>query len=59
MLDSVKNDRSRDLLMRPTNAWPTGGVAWPMDDAALGGVAAVVVADVGAGETNKQTNRGL
>jgi hypothetical protein len=47
MLDSVKNDRSRDLLMRPTNAWPTGGVAWPRDDAALGGVAVVVVvADV-------------
>jgi hypothetical protein len=24
MLDSVKNDRSRGLLMRPTNAWPMG-----------------------------------
>lgn len=53
MLDSVKNDRSRDFLMRLTDAWPTGGVAWPMDDAALDGVA-VVVADVAAGETNKK-----
>lgn len=25
MLDSVKNDRSRGLLMRPTNAWLTDG----------------------------------
>lgn len=55
MLDSVKNDRSKDLLMRPTNAWPTDGGAWPKDGAALGGV--VVVADVAAGKTCKQTNR--
>lgn len=55
MLDSVKNDRSKDLLTRPTSAWPTGGVAWPKDDAALDGVV-VVVADVAAEE--KQTDEG-
>jgi hypothetical protein len=55
MLDSVKNDRSRGLVMRPTCAWLTDGAsAWL--GVADGGDVAAVVADV-AGDWERKEKK--